>query len=132
MTNASEDLQARVERNEMHKIACIPSGSSALPPVPADRPPYGSNWIYLLELDGTSIGLEPVTRQKATVARILRNSRPGVRLNEHSSSPTGGSRYRFVRLAKVQETWRARRSAGKRTRTGACCLAIARAGPLGQ
>jgi hypothetical protein len=58
------------------EIACIPSGSSALPPVPADRPPYGSNWIYLLKLDATRIRLEPVTRRKATVARILRNSRP--------------------------------------------------------
>ena len=114
------------------EIACIPSGSSALPPVPADRPPYGSNWIYLLKLDATRIRLEPVTRRKATVARIWRNSRPGVRLNEHLEQPDGWSRYRFVRLAKVQETWRARGSAGKRTRTRACCLAIARAGPLGQ
>ena len=71
------------------EIAYIPSGSSALPPVPADRPPYGSNWIYLLELDGTRIRLEPVTRRKATVARILRNSRPGVRLNEHLEQPDG-------------------------------------------
>ena len=71
------------------EIACIPSGSSALPPVPADRPPYGSNWIYLLKLDATRIRLEPVTRRKATVARILRNSRPGVRLNEHLEQPDG-------------------------------------------
>jgi hypothetical protein len=68
------------------EIACIPSGSSALPPVPADRPPYGSNWIYLLKLDATRIRLEPVTRRKATVAR---NSRPGVRLNEHLEQPDG-------------------------------------------
>ena len=71
------------------EIACIPSGSSALPPVPADRPPYGSNWIYLLKLDATRIRLEPVTRRKATVARIWRNSRPGVRLNEHLEQPDG-------------------------------------------
>jgi ATP-dependent DNA ligase len=39
----------------------------------------------LLELNGT------VEVRKATLARILRKSRPGVRLNEHMEHPEGAS-----------------------------------------
>ena len=37
----------------------------------------------LLELDGTDLRREPMEVRKATLASILRRSRPGVRLNEH-------------------------------------------------
>jgi len=37
----------------------------------------------LLELDGTDLRREPIEVRKATLASILRKSRPGVRLNEH-------------------------------------------------
>jgi bifunctional non-homologous end joining protein LigD len=43
----------------------------------------------LLELDGTDIRREPIEVRKATLASILRKSRPGVRLNEHLEHPDG-------------------------------------------
>ena len=44
----------------------------------------------LLELDGTDLRREPLEVRKATLASILRKSRPGVRLNEHLAHPEGG------------------------------------------
>ncbi len=44
----------------------------------------------LLELDGTDMRREPIEVRKATLASILRKSRPGVRLNEHLEHPEGG------------------------------------------
>ena len=43
----------------------------------------------LLELDGADLRREPIEVRKATLASILRNSRPGVRLNEHLEHPEG-------------------------------------------
>jgi bifunctional non-homologous end joining protein LigD len=43
----------------------------------------------LLELDGTDLRREPIEVRKATLASILRKSRPGVRLNEHLEHPEG-------------------------------------------
>ena len=43
----------------------------------------------LLELDGTDLRREPVEVRKATLASILRKSRPGLRLNEHVEHPEG-------------------------------------------
>ena len=43
----------------------------------------------LLELDGTNLRREPVEVRKATLASILRKSRPGVRLNEHLEHDCG-------------------------------------------
>jgi bifunctional non-homologous end joining protein LigD len=37
----------------------------------------------LLELDGTDLRREPIETRKATLASVLRKSRPGVRLTEH-------------------------------------------------
>jgi ATP-dependent DNA ligase len=37
----------------------------------------------LLELNGADLRREPIEVRKATLASILRKSRPGVRLNEH-------------------------------------------------
>jgi len=43
----------------------------------------------LLELDGADMRREPIEVRKATLASILRKSRPGVRLNEHLEHPEG-------------------------------------------
>ena len=43
----------------------------------------------LLELDGSDMRREPIEVRKATLASILRKSRPGVRLNEHLEHPDG-------------------------------------------
>jgi bifunctional non-homologous end joining protein LigD len=43
----------------------------------------------LLELNGTDLRREPIEVRKATLASILRKSRPGVRLNEHLEHPEG-------------------------------------------
>ena len=43
----------------------------------------------LLELDGADLRREPIEVRKATLASILRKSRPGVRLNEHLEHPEG-------------------------------------------
>ena len=43
----------------------------------------------LLELDGADMRREPIEVRKATLASILRRSRPGVRLNEHLEHPDG-------------------------------------------
>ena len=43
----------------------------------------------LLELDGTDMRREPIEVRKATLASILRKSRPGVRMNEHLAHPDG-------------------------------------------
>jgi bifunctional non-homologous end joining protein LigD len=43
----------------------------------------------LLELNGTDMRREPIEVRKATLASILRKSRPGVRLNEHLEHPDG-------------------------------------------
>ena len=46
----------------------------------------------LLELDGTDLRREPIEVRKATLASILRKSRPGVRLNEHLAHDCGLTR----------------------------------------
>ena len=43
----------------------------------------------LLELDGADLRREPLEVRKATLASILRQSRHGVRLNEHLEHPDG-------------------------------------------
>ena len=43
----------------------------------------------LLELDGTDLRREPIEVRKATLASILRKSRPGLRLNEHLAHDCG-------------------------------------------
>ena len=43
----------------------------------------------LLELNGTDFRREPIEVRKATLASMLRKSRPGVRLNEHLEHPEG-------------------------------------------
>ena len=41
----------------------------------------------LLELDGLDMRREPIETRKATLASLLRNGKPGVRLNEHIAHP---------------------------------------------
>ena len=43
----------------------------------------------LLELDGTDLRREPIETRKATLASVLRKSRPGLRLNEHPEHTEG-------------------------------------------
>ena len=43
----------------------------------------------LLELNGTDLRREPIEVRKATLASILRKSRPGMHLNEHLEHPEG-------------------------------------------
>jgi ATP-dependent DNA ligase len=43
----------------------------------------------LLELDGVDLRREPLEVRKATLASILRKSRPGLRLNEHLEHSEG-------------------------------------------
>ena len=43
----------------------------------------------LLELNGADLRREPIEARKATLASILRKTRPGVRLNEHMEHPEG-------------------------------------------
>jgi ATP dependent DNA ligase domain len=49
----------------------------------------GTRRLYLLQLNGTDMRREPIEVRKATLASILRKSRPGVRLNEHLEHPDG-------------------------------------------
>jgi bifunctional non-homologous end joining protein LigD len=42
-----------------------------------------------LELDGTDLRREPIETRKATLASVLRKSRPGLRLNEHLEHSEG-------------------------------------------
>ena len=45
--------------------------------------------LDILELNGTEFRPEPIEVSKATLESILRNGRPGVRLNEHMVHPAG-------------------------------------------
>ena len=59
---------------------------------PAPPPERGDAFLYafdLLELDGTDLRREPIEVRKATLASVLRKSRPGLRLNEHLEHPEG-------------------------------------------
>ena len=47
----------------------------------------------LLELNGADLRREPIEVRKATLASILRKSRPGVPLNEPLAHPEGGRQY---------------------------------------
>ena len=50
----------------------------------------------LLELNGTDLRREPLEVRKATLASILRKSRPGVRLNEHLEHSEGDVVFRHA------------------------------------
>src|SRR6185369_3175724 len=50
----------------------------------------------LLELNGTDLRHEPIEVRKATLASILRKSRPGVRLNEHLERDCGLTVFRHA------------------------------------
>ena len=53
----------------------------------------------LLELNGTDLRREPIEVRKATLASLLRTSRPGVRLNAHLEHDCGLP-------ARLQDGWR--------------------------
>ena len=50
---------------------------------------YGTGGTSLLELNGDDLRREPIEVRKATLASILRKSRPGVRLNQHLEFDSG-------------------------------------------
>jgi bifunctional non-homologous end joining protein LigD len=43
----------------------------------------------LLEMEGLDMRREPIETRKATLASLLRNGKPGMRLNEHIAHPNG-------------------------------------------
>ena len=51
----------------------------------------------LLELDGLDMRQEPIETRKATLASLLRNGKPGMRLNEHIAHPNGAAVFHHVR-----------------------------------
>ena len=63
-----------------------PSSCSAIGGTSRRRSSYAFD---LLELNGDDLRREPIEVRKATLASILRKSRPGVRLNEHLEHPDG-------------------------------------------
>ena len=58
--------------------------------------------LDLLELNGTDLRREPIEVRKATLASILRKSRPGLRLNEHLERPEGEVVFSPVFLAAAR------------------------------
>src|SRR5204863_4113240 len=50
----------------------------------------------LLELDGLDMRREPIETRKATLASLLRNGKPGMRLNEHIAHPNGAAVFHHV------------------------------------
>ena len=57
---------------------------------------YGTGGTSLLELIGDDLRREPIEVRKATLASILRKSRPGVRLNEHLEHDDGEAVFRHA------------------------------------
>jgi bifunctional non-homologous end joining protein LigD len=56
------------------------------------RTPWRLAFLYafdLLELDGTDLRRKPLETRKATLASVLRKSRPGLRRNEHLAHDSG-------------------------------------------
>ena len=51
---------------------------------------------YLLELDGLDMRREPIETRKATLASLLRNGKPGVRLNEHIAHSNGAAVFHHI------------------------------------
>ena len=72
-------------------VCCDEKGGGRLSVAPpqAERAPAFLYAFDLLELNGTDLRREPIEVRKATLASILRKSRPGVRLNEHLEHPEG-------------------------------------------
>ena len=75
----------------------------------------------LLEIDGTDLRGEPIETRKATLASLLRKSRPGVTLNEHlehdcglpsSSTPAPSAAKASCRSGSARATVRAARRIG--------------------
>jgi ATP-dependent DNA ligase len=59
----------------------------------------------LLELDGTDLRRETIEVRKATLASILRKSRPGIRLNEHLEHPEGDVVFPARLRREAEEDW---------------------------
>ena len=50
----------------------------------------------LLEMEGLDMRREPIETRKATLASLLRNGKPGMRLNEHIAHPNGPAVFHHV------------------------------------
>ena len=118
-------------------VCCDERGLASFRAAPPS-PERAQAFLYafdLLELDGQDLRREPIEVRKATLASILRQSRHGVRLNEHLEHDCGLTVFQhackmglegivlkavgfdlpfwvFTRLAEVQEPGRASGEAG--------------------
>jgi bifunctional non-homologous end joining protein LigD len=75
-------------------VVCCDERGVAVFDVLRHRGNDASAFLYafdLLELDGIDIRQEPLETRKATLARMLRNSLPGVRLNHHIAHKNGAA-----------------------------------------
>ena len=76
------------------EVVCCDERGVAVFDVLRHRGNDASAFLYafdLLELDGIDIRQEPLETRKATLARMLRNSLPGVRLNHHIAHKKGAA-----------------------------------------
>ena len=74
------------------EVVCCDDRGLAIFATLRQRRNEASAFLYafdLLELNGADLRREPIEVRKATLASILRKSRPGVRLNEHLEHPEG-------------------------------------------
>ena len=74
------------------EVVCCDEHGLAIFEVLRQRRHEASAFLFafdLLELNGTDMRREPIEVRKATLASILRKSRPGVRLNEYLEHPDG-------------------------------------------
>ena len=74
------------------EVVCCDERGLAIFATLRQRRNEASAFLYafdLLELDGADMRREPIEVRKATLASILRRSRPGVRLNEHLERQDG-------------------------------------------
>ena len=85
MVEAVNHLKVRSCLIDGEVVCCDERGLAAFQPAPPSRnEPQAFLYAFdLLELNGTDLRREPIEVRKATLASILRQSRHGVRLNEH-------------------------------------------------
>jgi ATP-dependent DNA ligase len=76
------------------EVVCCDERGVAIFHALRNRDNDASAFLYafdLLELDGLDIRREPIETRKATLARMLRHSLPGVRLNHHIAHKKGAA-----------------------------------------
>ena len=101
------------------EAVCCDERGVALFQVLRRRQNEASAFLYafdLLELDGVDMRREPIEVRKATLASILRKSRPGVQFNEHLEHPEG--RVVFHHACKLGAEGIVSKRLGSRYRSG--------------